>query len=421
MRPWRVSDVEHRSSWSGTVQYHFEHEHRPRDVDALREVVAAADHLRPVGTSHSFTDLPDGTVAVSTAALRDVEVLDDGAAVRVGSGLTHAALAEALRPAGLALENLASLPHLNVAGAVSTATHGSGTGHGNLATQVRAVELVLADGTLTTVRRGDPDLDGVVVGLGVLGVVTALELDVVPAVPHRQVVLVDADTRTLPDRLADLQRLGRSVSVFTRWDDAPQHVWVKWREGDPAPDPAGTGLVAADHELHPIPGIDPVHCTPQQGVPGWWADRLPHFRSGYLPSSGDEVQSEYHLPAAHAADAARALQEVGSRIRPALLVGEIRSVAADTLWLSPQHERDTTSFHFTWVGDVEAAGAAARVVEEALAPFSPRPHWGKLFHLDVRDAYPRLADFHALRTRLDPDGVFVGPWFERVLGGADRA
>lgn len=420
VRPWSVTHDPRRTSWSGTVPYHFAREHRPHDLDALRELVAGSTRLRPVGTAHTFNDLPDAAAgaevaAVSVAAFDELRVGDDRTWVRVGAGLTHAQLAVALEPHGLALKNLASLPHLNVAGAVSTATHGSGVRTGNLATQVRAVELVLASGDVVTVRRGEPDFDGTVVGLGALGVVTSLELDVVPAVDHRQVVLLDGDPETLPDRLASVLALGRSVSVFTLWDGSPDRVWVKSRGGDPELDLATRGLAPMTGEQHPIPGLDPVHCTAQQGVPGPWVERLPHFRPGFLPSVGDEVQSEFHVPFEHAADAARAVRAVGEHLAVALQVAEIRAVAADTLWLSPQFGQTTCSFHFTWVGDTVLADAAARVVEEALAPFAPRPHWGKHFTLDVRRAYPRLDDFRALRDRLDPDRTFVNPWLERVL------
>jgi xylitol oxidase len=404
------------TSWSGTVTYHFAAEHRPSDLDALRTLVSGSRALRPVGTAHTFSDLPDGAEAVSLAAFDTVEVAEDRTSVRVGAGMTHATLAEALAPHGLALENLASLPHLNVVGAVATATHGSGVRTRNLATQVRALELVLASGDLLTLRRGDDDLAGAVVGLGLLGVVHHVELDVVPAVPHRQLVLHDADVEGLPDRLHALLDLGRSVSVFTRWDGTPHRVWVKWRDDDPAPDPHPLGLRVADQPEHPIAGLDTIHCTLQGGVPGPWVERLPHFRPGYLPSVGDEVQSEYHLPREHGPAAARALADVGHLLDAALLTSEIRAVAADDLWLSPQSGQDTCSFHFTWTSDTTLASAAALVVEEALAPFSPRPHWGKHFNLDVRDAYPRLPDFLALRERLDPDRTFVGPWAERVLG-----
>lgn len=402
------------------MPYHFGREHHPRDLDALRTLVAGSSRLRPVGTAHTFNDLPDAAPdadvdAVSLATFDGVQVGDDRTWVKVGAGLTHARLAVALEPHGLALENLASLPHLNVAGAVATATHGSGSRTRNLATQVRAVELVLASGDLLTLRRDEPDFEGAVVGLGLLGVVHALELDVVPAVDHRQLVLHDDDVEGLPDRLHAILDLGRSVSVFTRWDDGPHRVWVKWRTDDPTPDHRALDLRLADEPEHPIAGLDAVHCTLQGGVPGPWVERLPHFRPGFLPSVGDEVQSEYHVPREHGPDAARAVASVGHLLDAALMTSEIRAVAADTLWLSPQLDRDTCSFHFTWTGDTTLAAAAALVVEEALAPFSPRPHWGKHFAMDVRDVHPRLPDFLDLRERLDPGRTFVNPWAERVL------
>lgn len=406
-----------RQNWSKNVDYGFAAVHEPADVEEVRRVVADARHLRPVGTGHTFNRLPDGEAAVSLQALRDVEVAPDGESVRVGAGLSYADLAEALRPHDLALENLASLPHINVVGAVSTATHGSGQDARNLASSVRALELVTADGDLLTVSRGDTGdvpFDGAVVGLGALGVVTHLTLDTVPARDHRQVVLLGVAEDEIGPRLQEITGLGRSVSVFTLWDGAPARIWVKSREDDPrveAPWPE------SDVEQHPLPGLDPVNCTPQLGVPGWWADRVPHFRTGFLPSSGDEVQSEWHVALEHGPAAVEALREVGPRLQDALLTSEIRSVAADYLWLSPQFQRATRSFHFTWVGDTTLADDAARVVEEALAPFDARPHWGKVFHADVTARYPRLDDFRALRERLDPRGTFLNPWLRRVVLG----
>lgn len=408
-----------RQNWSRTVDYGFETVHEPADLEQVRQVVTSARRLRPVGTGHTFNRLPDGEAAISLRGLRDVEVegAGDGASVRVGAGLSYADLAEALRPHGLALENLASLPHINVVGAVSTATHGSGQDARNLASSVREIELVTAGGEVLTVRRGDEGdvpFDGAVVGLGSLGVVTSLVLDTVPARDYRQVVLTGVAEDEIGPRLDEITHLGRSVSVFTLWDGAPARIWVKSREDDPHVDAAWP---EADVDHHPLPGLDPVNCTPQRGVPGWWADRIPHFRTGFLPSSGDEVQSEWHVALEHGPAAVEALREAGPRLAPALLTSEIRSVAADELWLSPQHHRATRSFHFTWVGDNGLADDAARVVEEALAPFDARPHWGKVFHADVTGLYPRLGDFRALRERLDPGGTFLNPWLERVLLG----
>jgi xylitol oxidase len=210
---------------------------------------------------------------------------------------------------------------------------------------------------------------------------------------------------------------GYSVSVFTLWGDSSQ-VWVKSRDAGPA---ELLGHPAATADRHPIPGIDPVNCTAQRGIPGPWWDRLPHFRMGFTPSAGEELQSEYHLPRRHGPAAIAALRAIAGVIRPVLLVTEIRWVASDPLWLSPNHEQDTVAIHFTWKREPAAVRRALIDVEAALLAFGARPHWGKLFLADaaaVAPLYQRLSDFRALAERLDPRGAFRNPWLERhVLGG----
>jgi xylitol oxidase len=169
-------------------------------------------------------------------------------------------------------------------------------------------------------------------------------------------------------------------------------------------------------ERHPILALDPVSATAQRGVPGPWHDRLPHFRIEFSPSAGEEIQSEYFVARADAVAAASALLAIGDRIRDVLLVSEIRAVAADSLWLSPQHGQDTIAFHFTWRRDQPAVERALAAVESALGPFFARPHWGKLFLASPAVLYERAADFAALRSRFDPRGAFRNPWLERVLG-----
>jgi xylitol oxidase len=142
---------------------------------------------------------------------------------------------------------------------------------------------------------------------------------------------------------------------------------------------------------------------------------------GFTPSSGEELQSEYHLPREHAVAALEALLGLAGAIRPVLQVSELRTVAADRLWMSPQHGRDTLSVHFTWHKDWPAVRRVLAEVEAALAPFAARPHWGKLFLAEAADLaprYQRLGDFAGLAGRLDPHGVFVNDWLRRhVLGG----
>jgi xylitol oxidase len=319
---------------------------------------------------------------------------------------------------GLALQSLASLPHISVGGAIATATHGSGDANGNLATAVAALELVTSTGEVVRVARGDEDFDGMVVGLGALGAVTRISLDVQPAYEVRQRVFEGLAWDALLGDLDAIARAGDSVSVFTRWGDDVDQVWVKSRV-TAAPEEVRDelyGARAATVERHPILGLDPVNCTAQLGVAGPWADRLPHFRMGFTPSNGDEIQSEYHVPRRHAVAAIEALRELAELIAPVVQVSELRTVAADRLWLSPQYEQGTMGIHFTWAPDQAAVERVLIDVEAALAPFDARPHWGKVFLRSPRDRYPRAADFAALAARLDPRGAFRNAWLERVLG-----
>jgi xylitol oxidase len=330
----------------------------------------------------------------------------------VPAALTYSQLADRLREEGLALRNLASLPHISVGGAIATGTHGSGNLNGNLATQVAALELMTSRGELTTLSRGDPDFDGVVVGLGSLGAVTRITLDVEPAYEMRQRVFEHLSWDMLFEQFDAITAAADSVSLFTLWSDDVDQVWLKSRaeiEGELL------GATAATADLHPIPGADPVNVTPQLGKPGLWSDRLPHFRSGFTPSAGDEIQSEYLVDRRHGPAAIEAILRIGDRIRPLLYISEIRTIAADDLWLSPEYGRDTVGIHFTWKRDQDAVERALIEVERALEPFAPRPHWGKLFL--SAPLYERLPDFVALLDRLDPRGAFRNDWLERhVLG-----
>ncbi|VXC32923.1 putative xylitol oxidase [Nocardioides sp. AX2bis] len=408
-------------NWAGNLRYGFTRHLRPRTLTELQEQVAAEPRLRVIGSRHSFTAITDGDVALSLAGLPDdVEVDVDAGTVTCSGGATFGALAASLEAHGLALANLASLPHISVAGAVATGTHGSGAGLGNLATAVRALTFVTADGALRTVTRGEPDFAGAVVHLGALGVVHRVTLDVEPAYEVAQTVHPGLGWDVAEERLREALGAAYSVSLFTDWGPAGVTAWVKRRVGTDAL--AGTtgdflGVPAATTPQHPVPGEDPVACTEQLGAPGPWSERLPHFRMGFTPSSGEEIQSEWHVPAEHGPAAVAALRGVHAEIAPLLMISEIRAVAADDLWLSPMQGRDTVSLHFTWVRDQAGVEAAARVVEQALSAYDPRPHWGKLYSHSpaVLDSYPQADAFRALRERWDPEHVFTNAWTARLL------
>ena len=410
---------ERLTNWAGNVVFGAERVHRPESIAELREVVTGGSRLRVLGSGHSFNRLADTDGAlISLAGLpRTVEIAADRASVRIDGGIRYGELATALAAEGLALHNMASLPHISVAGAVTTATHGSGVRHGNLATAVSGLEILRPDGSIAILDRSDPDFAGAVVGLGALGVVTALTLDVQPTFDLRQYVYDNLPGHALDEHLDEVLSAGYSVSLFTRWTGTDiDQVWLKRAEpldGDLF------GARPADGPRHPVPGMPALNCTEQGGVPGPWQARLPHFRMEFTPSSGEELQSEWHVPRSAGRAAIEAVAGLRERVAAVLQVSEIRTIAADDLWLSPNHDRDSMALHFTWIADTEAVLPVVADLEAALAPLGARPHWGKIFTSEpsgLRAAYPRFADFTALAARFDPKGVFRNPWLDGLLG-----
>ncbi|GAB2983612.1 FAD-binding protein [Frigoribacterium salinisoli] len=420
-------------NWAENVEYSTSDLRRPTTVDEVQRLVTSAPRVKALGSRHSFNDAADtdGVQIALDALDLPIELVPaaDGedVGVRVGAGVTHARLAERLQAEGRALANLASLPHISVAGAVSTGTHGSGVGNPALSAAVRSVEIVRADGTLETVRRGDPRFDATVVGVGALGVVVALTLDTLPTFDVAQTVYEGIGWDAALGSFDDLVASAYSVSLFTGWTgDEVAQVWHKARVGDaPGLDPASLGGRASGVPLHPLPDVAADAVTQQLGVPGPWLERLPHFRADFTPSNGAEIQSEYLVPAEHAPAAIEALRAVADRFAHLLFVGEIRTMAPDAGWLSPSGGRQSVAFHFTWQRRADEVLAALPHVEEALAPFDPRPHWGKVSTFgrdEMRRAYPRLDEFAAHAADVDPDGRFRNAFLARtVLGGEDQA
>jgi alditol oxidase len=411
-------------NWGGNYAYRAKALHEPASVDELRRVVAAATSIRAVGTRHSFNDIGDADELVSLARMPQGVHIDREAMVVVApAGMTYGALAETLASDGLALHAMASLPHISVGGAIQTGTHGSGDRAGCLSTAVRAVEMVTSEGDIVTAKRGDDRFEGMVVGLGALGVVTRLALDVEPAYDVRQWVYRDLSWETFAGNVDAITAAADSVSLFTDWGDSIDQAWLKQRVRDAEDESSGEaffGARAAGHQMHPVADHPADACTAQLGVPGPWHQRLPHFRMGATPSSGEEIQSEYLVGRSDLVPALEALRALAPRIRPHLLVSEIRTVAADDLWLSMAHERESAGIHFTWKREAEAVAGMLPLIEDALAPFAPRPHWGKTFAMEVEvlsERYPRLEAFRALQHELDYRGAFRNSFMgRRVLG-----
>jgi FAD/FMN-containing dehydrogenase len=428
-----------RANWAGNITFSAPEFRRPSTLSELRAVVGRASRVRVLGTGHSFNDMADSPgTQVSLADLPPRVEFDSAAAlVQVPAAMSYATLAARLDRQGFALRNLASLPHISVAGATATGTHGSGTANQSLSAAVTGLQLVTAGGDVVELSRSaDASFPGAVVHLGALGVVTRLILAVVPAFEVAQRVYEDLPLEVLDDHFDALMTSGYSVSMFTDWR-APRltQLWIKSLvPPDPDPHAIATSSVTpappiaeepwftatpAPAARNPVPGVPADSCTVQLGIAGPWFERLPHFRPDFTPSAGDELQSEYLLPAEHAVPALHALRQIADRLATAVRVCEIRRVAPDDLWLSMANGQDSVAFHFTWIPDTAAVLPVVAAIERQLEPFGPRPHWGKVFTTpadSLHDRYDRLPDFGHLARHYDPAGKFRNAYTARVLG-----
>ncbi|OEU91915.1 FAD-binding protein [Streptomyces abyssalis] len=413
-------------NWAGNTEFSAHRVQRPESVEELQHIVGAAHRVRALGTGHSFNRVADtrGDLVRLDCLPPVVDVDPEGSTVTVGAGMPYSEVTAVLHASGHALANLASLPHISVAGCCATGTHGSGDSERCLAAAVTEIELIGADGELSRLsRRSDPErFPGSVVALGALGIVTRLTLRVEPAFEVTQHIYTGVRLTELAARFDEIYGCAYSVSAFTDYRSGEARVWVKRRttERDGRVRPPGwTGETPADEAHHPIPGIPATHCTQQLGVPGPWFERLPHFRPEFTPSSGDELQSEVLLPRAAAPEALEALRSLGERVAPVLRISEVRTVAADDLWLSPASGRDCVAFHFTWVKDPGAVLPVVAAVEEKLLPLGARPHWGKLTAMEperIASLYERAADFRQLVRERDPRRVFANDFVDEVFG-----
>lgn len=413
-------------NWAGNITYQAQNWHRPVSLEKLQTLVQSANKLKVVGTRHSFNRIADTPFhAIDLSGWSNVVNLDPvKQTVTLEAGMRYGELAIFLDREGFALHNLASLPHISVVGAISTATHGSGIKNGNLASAVRVLEMVLADGTCVSLS---PETDatrfaGAVVNLGALGIITKITLSIEPTYDIRQNIYLDLPFSELETNFTQIMSSGYSVSLFTNWNSENiNQVWIKRRTqtGDDADYlPTFFGAEPADQAIHPIPDVSPEYCTQQLGISGRWHDRLPHFRLDFTPSRGDELQSEYLLPIDNAVEAINSLNEIRDKIAPTLFISEIRTIAADNLWMSPCYQQACVAFHFTWKPDWDSVKPVVHNIEERLLPLGARPHWGKLFTAsapDIKPQFPKWADFIQLKHELDPQGKFMNPFLEEIL------
>ena len=406
------------TNWAGNYTYHAPHLRQADNIEAAQEIVASAQNLRVLGSRHSFNAIADSSeTLLSLSALNKVLDVDlERRRVTVEGGIRYGDLAPVLQQHGLALSNLASLPHISVAGAIATATHGSGSQTGNLATSVVAIDFIAPSGEIVTYSRdADPEtFSGVAVHLGALGPVARMVLAVEPTYQVRQNLYTGLTHDALASNFDALFASAKSVSVFTDWrGETTSAVWVKEVVDmtQPLP-PASTdffGGQAATRNMHPLPDGNAGDCTDQMGVPGPWHERLPHFKMEFSPSNGAEIQAEYFMPRDVAPQAIAAMQKHGERMADVLMISEVRTVAADDLWMSPGSRGPYFAFHFTFKRDWPAVRSVLQVMEADLRPLGAVPHWGKVTAMspsDVMQHYARLGDFRDLITAHDPKGKF---------------
>ncbi|MFB4311569.1 FAD-binding protein [Actinomadura sp. GTD37] len=406
------------TNWAGNVVYGAVRTHRPESVDELRRLVAGCRRVRALGSGHSFSLVADtaGDLVRLDGLPPAVEIDAERSTATVAAGMRYADVAAELHRHGYALPNMASLPHISVAGSCATGTHGSGDGLRCLSASVAALELVGPDGDLRVLRRGDDGFPGAVVALGALGVATRLTLDVEPAFEVAQSVRTGVPLDDVAARFDEVFGAAYSVSAFTGWRGGEAAVWLKCRTDRPAP--AWGGGRAAPGPAHPVPGMDPAACTVQLGRPGPWHERLPHFRPELTPSAGRELQSEWFLPRAAAAEAIAAVRSLAGLVAPVLHISEIRTVRGDDLWLSPAHGRDSVTLHFTWHDDPAGVLPVVAALQDRLGPLGARPHWGKVGAAPAREiiaGYERAPDFARLARELDPAGKFRNPFVDALF------
>jgi xylitol oxidase len=418
--------AEKLKNWAGNIEYGTERLYPTTTLQQVRDYLKNETKLKVLGTRHSFNYIADSKDCfLSLQPMNEVATIDPAArTVTVAGGITYGQLAPYLDSHGFALHNLASLPHISVVGACMTATHGSGEKNGNLASAVSALEIVTASGDVLKLSRArdGASFNGAVVGLGALGVITSITLDVQPSYRMRQYVYENLPFSALQDHFDAIESSAYSVSLFTDWQkQRVNEVWIKSRVEEGAAfhaAPEFFGARLATRNLHPIAKLSAENCTEQMGVLGPWYERLPHFRMGFTPSAGKELQSEFFVPRRHAVEAILAVERLRDQVSPSLLITEIRAIAADNLWMSPCHQQDSVTIHFTWKPDWPAVSKLLPLIEKELAPFNARPHWAKLFTTSpqiLRSLYTRMPDFIALATKYDPQGKFRNDFLNKYI------
>jgi len=421
-----MSQEEKIKNWAGNLEFSSTNLQQAKTVDEVQQFVAQHNKFKTLGTKHCFNNIADsknGFLSLTEFANK-IDIDRTAMKVTVDGGLRYGKVAEYINNEGFALHNLASLPHISVAGSCATATHGSGAKNGNLSSAVAAMEIVKADGKIINLSRekNGEEFLAAVVNLGALGVVTKVTLDVQPTYQVRQDVYENLSFEHLKEHFDAIMSAGYSVSLFTDWQNKNcSEVWIKNKVEKGFNFQARQeffGATAATKNVHPIIALGAENCTEQMGVPGSWHERLPHFKMGFTPSSGKELQAEYFVPREHSYEAIMAVEKLHEKITPHLFITEIRTINGDNLWMSPCYKQPSTAIHFTWKQEWDAVKKLLPMIEEQLAPFNAKPHWGKLFTMKpsiLKSRYSKLKEFQQLMREYDPQRKFSNEFLERNI------
>ena len=412
-------------NWAGNVRYGTNRLLNIESVEQLQEFVQKQNGLKALGSRHCFSLISDNVhQLISLRSMNRILDIDETEkTVSVEAGITYSKLGPELDRQGYALHNLASLPHISVAGSIATATHGSGSKNGNLASAVAEIELVTADGELHTLsRKKDADgFLGAVVHLGALGIVTRVKLDIQPTFRISEYWYHGMKKERLYENFSQIMNSAYSVSVFSDFKRGfTNEHWPSIRlkvheEAGYSAKPELFGARLASTISEKSKKADQSTCN----TSGAWWERLPHFTIDGVAAKGNELQTEYFVAIEHATDAIKAVATLADRIQPLLYASELRTVAADRLWMSTCYEQLSLAIHFTWKSDKEAVFNLLPEIEKRLAPFEPRPHWGKLFFMGsktLETRYERLTDFRQLVDRYDPESKFRNSFLRNKIG-----
>jgi xylitol oxidase len=398
-------------NWAGNIEFQDGKTLAPKSIAEIQNIVRTNPKVRARGTAHCFNTIADTkyVALVLDQMPKEIIINKEKKSVTVSAGLKYGEVAEELHKNGWALHNLASLPHISIAGAIATGTHGSGTNNGSLATAVKSFDVVLADGSLRNVNSSDGDLYyGGVIALGLVGIVVRMELEIRPTYNLGQSVYLGMKRDNFRDNFDAIMSSGYSVSYVTTWQqEIAGEVWVKFLEGRTPPEVL-FGSHCATEKLHLLKNHSPEPCNDQLGIMGPWHLRLPHFKMEFTPSSGTELQSEFFVNKAQASSVLLALEAIADQISIPLMASEIRTIASDNFWMSPQYKSDDVGLHFTWK-QVPETFEAVKAIEATLEPFKYRPHLGKVYTATpsyISLAFPKFKNFKELISQIDPQNKF---------------